>query len=94
MALGGYRPGSGRKPGKADLPKIHTYFTKEELVIFVNNLKARAEKSDKIAVFLAEQVWGKAPQTIDANMTGELTITFDSALSHVISPPSEKDSGK
>ena len=77
---GGRRPGAGRKKGRHDLPKIHTYFTAEELVKFVSNLKKRADKSDKIAVFLAEQIWGKAPQTIDGNLTGSLTIQFDNAF--------------
>lgn len=80
MAKGGYRPGSGRKPGRADLPKIHSYFTPKELEDFINNLKARAETSDKIAVFLAEQVWGKAPQPIGTSDGKPLLVAFDNAF--------------
>ena len=80
MPKGGPRPGSGRPKGTTDIPRISTYFTRNELKKFIDNLKKRAETSDKIATFLAEHVWGKAPQPISGDFTGTLTITFDNAF--------------
>lgn len=79
MAHGGKRQGAGRKKDSI-VPKFSTYFTQEELEKFVHNLKERADKSDKIAIFLAEHIWGKAHQTVDANLSGKLEITFDNAF--------------
>jgi len=87
MSHGGKREGAGRKKDSV-VPKFSTYFTEEEMEKFVNNLKARADQSDKIAIFLAEHIWGKAHQTVDANLSGTLEITFDNAFT----PPPKANS--
>ncbi|RJQ33881.1 hypothetical protein C4568_03710 [Candidatus Parcubacteria bacterium] len=77
---GGKRPGAGRPKGTTEIPKIRNYFTAEEMEVFARGLMERAETSDKIATWLADQIFGKAHQTIDANVGGTLTITFDPAF--------------
>lgn len=63
MAHGGIRKGSGRKVGSIPLA-LKDYFTADETKAFVEDLKERAKKSDKIAVFVGEHLFGKAPQPI------------------------------
>lgn len=77
---GGKRAGAGRKKGTKEIPKVSAYFTDKEMRDFIKDLKERASKSDKIAVWLGDQIFGKAPQTIEGNLAGTLTITFDSAF--------------
>jgi hypothetical protein len=79
MKHGGKRSNAGRKKG-VEIPKIREYFTAREIEDFVADLRARAGKSDKIATWLGDQIFHKAPQTIEGNIGGTLTITFDPAF--------------
>ena len=76
---GGKRQGAGRKAG-VEIPKLREYFTPEEIAEFVADLRARSKKSDKIATWIGDQIFHKAPQTIEGNIGGTLTISFDPAF--------------
>jgi len=61
---GGYRVGAGRKAGSKNLVSIKKaileYMSPQELKNLVNRLKKWAKTDKKVAMFLAEQVFGKA----------------------------------
>jgi hypothetical protein len=80
--IGGKREGAGRKAGSTTRPRISVIenFTPEEVVEFFDDLKKRAKTDSRIALYLAEQLTGKAPQAMSLDMTGNLTITFDNAF--------------
>lgn len=71
---------AGRKEGSVNLPKFQDYFTQKEIVEFMIDLKERSKSSDKIAVFVAEHLFGKAMQPIGNPDGSPLSITFDSAF--------------
>lgn len=61
---GGARPGSGRPKGSTNRPQIQKFFTPEELEAFMIKLKADAETDVKVALWFADQLFGKARQNI------------------------------
>lgn len=61
---GGARPGAGRPKGSTSKPSISKFFTPQELEVFVAKLKADAETDPKIALWFADQLFGKARQNI------------------------------
>ncbi len=79
---GGKREGAGRKAGTILRPRISVieHFKPKEVTAFFNDLKKRAKTDSKIALYLAEQMTGKAPQSMSVDMGGNLTITFDNAF--------------
>lgn len=81
MARGGKKGNKGgRKEGSQNLPKLSSFFTVQERDAFVTHLKRRALKSDKIAIFVGERLFEPKPTPIDANLSGNITITFDNAF--------------
>jgi hypothetical protein len=64
---GGKQPGAGRPKGSTTRPQLRDAYTPAELKAFQESLKARALTDNRIAVFVAEQIYGKAPQPL----TGE-----------------------
>ena len=76
---------AGRKEGSVNLPKFESYFTGKEIVEFMANLKVRAKKSDKLAVFVAEHLFGKAIQPIGNPDGSPLVLKFDPVF-NVTSP--------
>ena len=71
MANGGKRPGAGRPKGSTNLPKIRDYYTPKELEEFVADLKRTAKSDPTIKKFVAEQIFGRASQSIDLTTLGE-----------------------
>ncbi len=59
-----------RKAGSQNLPKLSSFFTQKELEQYVKHLKARYPFSDKVAVFVGEQLFGK-PSTALVNEDGK-----------------------
>lgn len=79
MAHGGKRQGAGRKEGSINVPKLSAYFTQKEVAAFVEDLKERAKKSDRIAVFVGEHLFGKPSQPLGFD-EGTLQLIFDNAF--------------
>lgn len=66
MAHGGSRKGAGRKPGSTNKLQISDYLTLEEIVEIVESAKKKAKAGDaSVLKLLIEQVFGRAPQSID-----------------------------
>ena len=68
--------GAGRQKGSTTKPQIKDYFTKQEIVDLVNSAKDKAEQGDQnLMKFLLEQIFGKAPQSLEIP-NGEGQIIF------------------
>lgn len=69
MPKGGPRPGSGRPKGSVNETllkfQFRTYFTEQEIQKFIIDLKEAAKKDNQLKKFIAEQIFGKAPQRIE-----------------------------
>lgn len=74
--LGGRPKGSGTRPRFS----VIEHFTSEEIKTFFDNLMKRSKDDSRIAIYLAEQITGKAPQSMNIDMAGSLTLTFDNAF--------------
>ena len=65
--MGGKRKGAGRPKGARDIAvikqKIREYTSNKELRAMIERLKRWAKRDPKIAMWYAEQVFGKARQT-------------------------------
>ena len=68
---GGKQPGAGRPKGSTTKIRVADYFTEKEVKAFFLDLKIRSKEDTKIALYLAEQLTGKAPLAIDHTTQGE-----------------------
>lgn len=89
MAKGGYRPGAGRKKGGRDKPHILDYWTPQEVVEFFEHIKKQYKSNDRIAVWVGEQISGKAVQPVSGENGEPIAIVFDNAFA-----PKTKGSSK
>lgn len=80
MARGGYREGGGRKEGSVAMPKLSSFFTIKERDEYVKHIKARYTQSDKIAIFVGEQLFGKAVQTLAGDPNNPLVIEISEVI--------------
>ncbi len=71
----------GRPVGAKQLVKVVSMFTKQEIIDFFEDLKKRSKTDSKIALYLAEQLTGKAPQALSLDVSGNVKVTFDTAFS-------------
>lgn len=69
MKNGGKRPGAGGIELNGWSKKFADYFTPEEVWEFVADIKERAKKDPRIAIWVGEHIFGKAVQPIEG--TGE-----------------------
>jgi hypothetical protein len=76
MGHGGPRPGSGRKKGSGNRIKISDYLSDEQVADLVYDAIEKAKTSEKIHVFLLEQLAGKAPQRLEHTGDEGQAITF------------------
>lgn len=68
----------GRPKGSTTKPQLRDHFTPEEVTDLVRTAKKKAKTGDtKLLVFLLEQIYGKAPQSIEFP-AGDLKITWKS----------------
>lgn len=73
---GGARKGAGRPKGSVDKPKLRDHLSEEEVSKLVQLAKKKADEGDtNILRFLLEQIFGRAPQSIEANVTGSFSLT-------------------
>ena len=77
MSRGGKRPGAGRPEGTTKKPKISDYITEAEVKSLVATAKKQARIKPELLKFLLEQIFGKAPQSLDLpGEEGELTFKW------------------
>lgn len=68
----------GRPKGSGDKPHIRDYWTPEQVEEFYLGLFERAKTNDRLAVFCAEQLSGKATQTVETpGLESALKLMFD-----------------
>lgn len=92
MARGGKQPGSGRPKGAVTRPQLRDFFTQEEIVDFVADLKEKAKTDPGLQKFIAEQIFGKAIQPVEGNLSGTLVLEFDKTF-HAPSNPTSSSTG-
>lgn len=71
---GGARPGSGRKPGVSNRPKLSEYMTKEQIDDYIAQYLKMAKENPKVMVHVIDNLIGKAPQSLD--IRGEILSKF------------------
>ena len=77
----GHKPMGGRPKGSTTLIKAKDYFTEKEMKEFWDDLKKRAKKNDRIALYFAEQFTGKALQPHEGDLGGGIIIVkYDDAF--------------
>lgn len=68
---GGKRLGAGRPVGSKNRPSLYEELSWQECDKIVDKIMEKVEQGDpKILQFIAEQVWGKAPQSMDITTKG------------------------
>ncbi len=60
---GGKRKGAGAYEGQVR-PHFDAYWTADEIKDFMEDMKKRAKKDSRIAIWLGDHLFGKAPQPI------------------------------
>jgi hypothetical protein len=71
---GGARPGAGRPKGSTTRPQLRDYWTPKQIAEFFEGLYERQKKSDRVAVWCAEQITGKAPQPLTGDKENPVYI--------------------
>jgi hypothetical protein len=74
MAKGGKRAGAGRPVGSTTRPQLRDYWTPDQIEEFFKGLFERQKTSDRIAVWCAEQIAGKAPQPLTGPEGGPIQL--------------------
>ena len=76
--LGGKRKGAGRKKGSKTLLRLRDHITKKDVEELIAKAKEKAREGDtKLLVFMLEQIFGKAPQSIEfPGGEGEIKISW------------------
>lgn len=79
---GGARPGAGRPKGSSDRPKLRDNLTQEEKDMIITKVLEKAREGDtRMLQFLAEQLFGKAPASIELDGKLELAPVLVKFLS-------------
>ena len=60
---GGKRPGAGRKPGK--MLTLTDYLKKKDIDNVMKYLLANYQKDTRLAIWMADHLFGKAPQALE-----------------------------
>jgi NTP pyrophosphatase (non-canonical NTP hydrolase) len=61
----------GRPLGSTTKPQLKDYFTAEEIKELAEDLKKEAKNDNNMKRFLAEHIFGKAPQNLNFGEDGE-----------------------
>ena len=80
MKNGGKRAGAGRPKGSGNLPNFRDYITDNDIQTWMEILRDQVVNDPKLLMWALDHYYGKAHQTVEGNMTGSLTISFDNAF--------------
>ena len=92
MKHGGRRKGAGakRKWDSKNRPTIFDFWTDADISEYFEFLKDNYKEDMRLMQWTGDHLLGKAPQPIDAEMSGTLEIKFDSAFKDASTPTSEE----
>lgn len=90
MAKGGKRKGAGRKWGSRDRPTIFDFWSDGDIEEYFEFLKDNYKEDMRLMQWVGDHILGKAPQPVDADVTGTVEIKFDNAFAST----SEENSGE
>jgi len=65
MALGGARPGAGRPKGSINVPQFRDFVSEEDRAEFVEFVISTYKESEKLTVWVGDQLYGKAAQAVE-----------------------------
>ena len=84
----------GRPIGSKNRPQFKDYITEDEVKDLVRLAKTQAKTRPEILKFVLEQVFGKAPQPVDANVVGTLHVEISEVIAkkHDIKSEEHNDS--
>lgn len=71
MAKGGARAGAGRPKGSKNLRPFSYYWSEEERQEYAEFVKDAYKEDMRVLTFVGEQLFGKAPASIDVTSDGE-----------------------
>jgi len=74
MALGGKRPGAGRPVGSKNKLSLRDYMKKEDIEEFFEFVLSTYKESEKLTIWMGDQLIGKATQAITGPDGGPVQI--------------------
>jgi len=86
---GGKRNGAGNKEGSIR-PKFNLYWSEKEIEEYMQWIKENYQKSDKLATWVGDHLFGKAVQPIGGDPENPITLQFDNAFA----PKTKRGSSK
>jgi hypothetical protein len=75
-----------RPVGSKNKFSIHDFAKEKDAREFLNYVKKNYKKSDKLATWYGDHLFGKAPQPLTGADGGALIISFDNTFSAATSP--------
>ena len=84
---GGARPGAGRPLGSGNKIKFADFVSDEDRKTFVEFMLSSYMGDMRLATWVGDQLFGKAPQAITGADGGALIVKFDSAFKDAIQKP-------
>lgn len=74
MAKGGKRPGAGRPEGSKNKLSLRDYMKKEDIEEFFEFVLSTYKESEKLTIWIGDQLIGKATQAISGPDGGPIEI--------------------
>ncbi len=83
MSKGGARPGAGRPAGSKTVPQFRSYISDEERKKFVEFILDSYMGDMRLALWLGDQFFGKAPQPVVGDDGGPIQVNITSQLKKI-----------
>lgn len=78
MAKGGRQPGAGRPKGSTNKVRFADFVSAEDKAQFVEFILSIYMSDMRVATWMGDQLFGKAPQALDITSGGQpLQVSFD-----------------
>lgn len=74
---GGSRTGAGRKTGSKTTPQLRDFVSEKQRKAFIAHMLKAYPESDRIATWVGDHLFGKAPQTIELDADVREALTLD-----------------
>lgn len=84
---------AGRPPGSTTKPRLSDFLTEKDVKELVSTAKKLAKKgNDTMLKFILEQHFGKAMQTVEADVKTNINVVFDKSFTDAITSKATPDS--